>query len=135
MNRIALLLIGLIVGVVGTWGYYTAVAVPRLITQIEVETKEQFEQSQMDKQLFVTATVTSISATTIEAMTEKDDREAPITINVSPTTKLSAQQNDDNASLTPITLSELAPGSVITVVTSGIIDLTQPIDALEIIKL
>ena len=135
MNRIIWLFVGLLLGAGGVWTYYTSVAMPQLETQVEVATKEKFEQSQTEKQMFVTATITEISGTVIEAMTEKDDREASISIQTGAGTKFFAQQNDEESSKMPILFSELAPGSIITVVTSGIIDLTQPINAAEIIKL
>ncbi|MDO8601829.1 MAG: hypothetical protein Q7R62_01710 [bacterium] len=135
MKKFLIFLLGLIVGIGGAWIYYTSIAAPRLVTQTEVLTKEKFEQSQIEKQMFLSATVTAISGNTIEAVTEKNDQEQTITIIVSASTKITAQANDDSATKNPIVLSELTPGSVITVVTSGIIDLIQPIDAIEIIKL
>jgi len=135
MKRIAWLIVGLVLGAGGTWAYYTSVAMPQLATEVEIATKEKFEQSQTEKQMFVTANVTAVSGMTIEAMTEKDDHEATIVIQVTSATKLFAQQNDEESSKKAILLSEIAPGSIITVVTTGIIDLTQPINAAEIIKL
>ncbi len=135
MKGFLLFLLGLVIGVGGAWAYYATIAAPRLITDTEVAVKEQFEQSQVEEQMFVVATITAITDTTIEATTEKDDQERAIVIQVDTDTKLYAQANDDSSTKTPISLSDLAPGSSITVVASGIIDLTQPINAAEIIKL
>lgn len=135
MKRIIWFFMGLIIGGAGVWAYFTSVVTPRVITETEVATKEQFEQSQLEKQMFVTAVVTSVNGMTIEATTEKEDIETPITIKISSGTKLYMQSADDASTQQTISLIDIAPGSVITVVTSGIIDLTQPINATSIIKI
>jgi|GEM_PF-3409588 len=135
MKKFLIFIAGLIIGGVLVWSYYVAIALPRLRATIETAAKEQLSAERHDQEMTLLVTVNDIEGTTIHGTTERTGAPESVSIIVGADTELFTFASDDASTKVDILLEQLSAGSVITVVTAGEIETSQPIYAKTITKI